>query len=144
MTRRAIPTYRWTDPHVQELLSILSIAKSLGITVVLGDWGNPLIGGDARIPMRFIGELRNTYGYTNVRYYDVMNEPNGSSSCDFACWAGTVKAVAAELTRLRLSGLAVAGGAGQRELVGRHPGRPESLTGPSGSIRTTRSEAMRG
>ena len=44
------PTYRWTDPHVQELLSILSIAKSLGITVVLGDWGNPLIGGDARIP----------------------------------------------------------------------------------------------
>ena len=38
------PTYRWTDPHVQELLSILSIAKSLGITVVLGDWGNPVIG----------------------------------------------------------------------------------------------------
>ena len=35
------PTYRWRDPHVQELLSILAIAKSLGITVVLGDWGNP-------------------------------------------------------------------------------------------------------
>jgi hypothetical protein len=33
------PTYRWTDRHVQELLSIVSIAKSLGITVVLGDWG---------------------------------------------------------------------------------------------------------
>jgi hypothetical protein len=43
-------TYRWMDPHVQELLSILSIAKSLGITVMLGDWGNPLTGGDTRVP----------------------------------------------------------------------------------------------
>ena len=72
------PTYRWTDPHVQELLSILSIAKSLGITVVLGDWGNPVIGGDPRVPVEFIGELRNTYGYTNIAYYNVTNEPNDS------------------------------------------------------------------
>ena len=98
------PTYRWTDPHVQELLSILSIAKSLGITVVLGDWGNPLIGGDARVPMEFIGQLRNTYGYTNLRYYNVTNEPNGSSSCDFTCWTDTMKAVGAELTRRRYEG----------------------------------------
>jgi hypothetical protein len=94
------PTYRWTDPHVQELLSILSIAKSLGITVMLGDWGNPVIGGDARIPLEFIGQLRNTYGYTNIRYYNVTNEPNNSTSCNFTCWAGTMNAVAAELTRL--------------------------------------------
>jgi hypothetical protein len=93
------PTYRWTDRHVQELLSILSIAKSLGITVVLGDWGDPLIGGDARIPIEFIGELRDRYGYTNIRYYNVTNEPNGSSSCDFTCWRGIMKAVAAEITR---------------------------------------------
>jgi hypothetical protein len=93
------PIYRWTDPHTQELLSILSIAKSLGITVVLGDWGNPLIGGDARIPMEFIGQLRNTYGYTNIRYYNVTNEPNGSSSCDFTCWTGMMRAVGAEIVR---------------------------------------------
>ncbi len=94
------PTYRWTNPHVQELLSILSIAKSLGVAVVLGDWGNPLIGGDARIPLEFIGQLRNTYGYTNIRYYNVTNEPNDSTSCDFTCWAGTMKALSAELTTL--------------------------------------------
>ena len=94
------PTYRWTDPHVQELLSILSIARSLGITVVLGDWGNPLIGGDARIPIEFIGQLRNTYGDTNVRYYNVTNEPNDSAGCDFTCWTGMMKALAAQLTRL--------------------------------------------
>jgi hypothetical protein len=94
------PTYRWTNPHVQELLSILSIAKSLGVTVVLGDWGNPLIGGDARIPLEFIGQLRNTYGYTNIRYYNITNEPNDSTSCDFTCWTGTMKALSAELTTL--------------------------------------------
>lgn len=98
------PTYRWTDPHVQELLSILAIAKSLGITVVLGDWGNPLIGGDARIPVEFIGQLRNTYGYTNISYYNVTNEPNDSSSCSFGCWAGTMKAVAAEIDTLGYQG----------------------------------------
>jgi hypothetical protein len=93
------PTYRWTDPHVQELLSILSIAKSLGITVVLGDWGNPLIGGDPRIPIEFIGQLRGTYGYTNIAYYNVTNEPNDSVGCDFTCWAGTMQAIAAEIER---------------------------------------------
>src|ERR1019366_4256388 len=61
--------------------------------------GAPLIGGDARIPIEFIGELRDRYGYTNIRYYNVTNEPNGSSSCDFTCWRGIMKAVAAEITR---------------------------------------------
>lgn len=98
------PTYRWNDPHVQELLSILAIAKSLGITVVLGDWGNPLIGGDARIPVEFIGQLRNTYGDTNVSYYNVTNEPNDSSNCDFSCWTGMMKALAAEITKLGYQG----------------------------------------
>lgn len=93
------PTYRWTDPHVQELLSILSIAKSLSITVVLGDWGNPLIGSDPRVPVEFIGQLRSTYGYTNIAYYNVTNEPNDSLSCDFTCWTGTMKAVSAEIDR---------------------------------------------
>jgi len=95
------PTYRWTSPRVEELLSILSYAQSHGITVVLGDWANPLIGGDARIPADFIGDLRNTYGYTDIRYYNVMNEPNDDgTSCQFTCWAGIVKAVSAEFAQL--------------------------------------------
>ena len=95
------PTYRWTSPHVLELLSILGYAQSHGITVVLGDWGNPLIKGDARIPVDFIGLLRSVYGYTNIRYYNVTNEPNGNAgSCSFTCWTGIMKAVSAEITKL--------------------------------------------
>jgi hypothetical protein len=94
------PTYRWTSPHVQELLTILGYAQSHGITVVLGDWANPLIHNDARIPADFIGVLHSVYGYTNVRYYNVMNEPNGNPSCAFTCWTGIMQAVSAEITKL--------------------------------------------
>jgi hypothetical protein len=48
------PTYRWTSNRVQELLAILGYAQSRGITVVLGDWANPLIQGDPRIPADFV------------------------------------------------------------------------------------------
>jgi hypothetical protein len=72
--------------------------------VMLGDWGNPAIGGDARVPLEFIGQLRNTYGYTNIRYYNVTNEPNDSASCDFTCWTGTMKALATELAGLGYQG----------------------------------------
>ena len=94
------PTYRWASPRVQELLSILAYAQSRGITVVLGDWVNPLIGGDARIPADFIAALHNTYGYSVIRYYNVMNEPNNGSSCGFTCWTQVVKAVSAEFAQV--------------------------------------------
>jgi hypothetical protein len=94
------PTYNWTSPHVTELLAILSYAQSRGITVVLGDWGNPIIGGDARIPIDFIGLLRSVYGYTNIRYYNLTNEPNGNAACQFTCWTGLAKVISAEITKL--------------------------------------------
>ncbi|MEA2198600.1 MAG: hypothetical protein QOJ25_2651 [Solirubrobacteraceae bacterium] len=94
------PTYNWTSSHVVQLLAILSYAQSRGIAVVLGDWGNPLIGGDARIPIDFIGLLRSVYGYTNIRYYNVTNEPNGNAGCQFTCWTGIVKSISAEITKL--------------------------------------------
>ena len=94
------PTYNWTSPHVTELLAILSYAQSRGITVVLGDWGNPIIGGDARIPIEFIGLLRSVYGYTDIRYYNLTNEPNGNAGCQFTCWTGLAKAISAEIAKL--------------------------------------------
>lgn len=92
------PTYRWSSPHVAELLTILGYAKSRGITVELGDWGNPMLGGDARIPAEFLVQLHYTYGYTNIKYYNLINEPNYASGCDFVCWTDEVKQLSAEFT----------------------------------------------
>jgi hypothetical protein len=95
------PTYNWTSSSVEELLSILTYAQSRGITVVLGDWSDPLIDGDARIPADFIGDLHTEYGFTDIRYYNVMNEPNDDgTSCQFTCWEGIMKTVSAEFTKL--------------------------------------------
>ncbi len=100
------PIYRWTAPSVQELLSILTYAQERGIPVVLGDWADPLIRGDARIPADFLLALRDTYGFSVVRYYNVVNEPNNAgTSCAFSCWTQIMQSVAGELAQVGLGGL---------------------------------------
>lgn len=93
------PTYRWQSRHVQQLLTILGYAKRHGITVVLGDWGDPMLGGDARIPAGFLEQLHDTYGYTNIAYYNLINEPNYVAGCDFVCWTQEVKALSSEFAQ---------------------------------------------
>ena len=97
------PVYRWNAPHVEQLRTILDYAQSHGIEVVLGDWSDPMINGDARIPADFLAQLHDVYGYTNIRYYNLMNEPNDSADCGFGCWTGIVKALSTEFTKLGLS-----------------------------------------
>jgi hypothetical protein len=98
------PTYRWNSTHVRQLLQILTFAQTHAITVVLGDWGNPLLDGDPRVPADFIAQLRDDYGFTNIRYYDPINEPNYNPSCDFTCWTGVMSALTRELSQLGMSG----------------------------------------
>lgn len=98
------PTYNWTSASVGELLQILTYAQSRGITVILGDWGDPLIDNDPRIPADFIGDLHTDYGFTDIRYYNVMNEPNDTgTSCQFTCWEGIMKSISSEFTKLGYS-----------------------------------------
>ena len=98
------PVYRWTASRVLQLRTILDYAKSRGITVVLGDWSNPMIRGDPRIPAGFLQQLHDTYGYTNIRYYNLINEPNDlGSSCDFVCWTNIVRALSGEFNSLGIS-----------------------------------------
>jgi hypothetical protein len=97
------PVYRWAAPRVTQLVTMLRYAQTRGIPVVLGDWGNPVIGGDPRIPAGFISQLRSAYGFTTIRYYDPLNEPNYAPNCDFTCWAGVMRTLAAEFEQLGMS-----------------------------------------
>jgi hypothetical protein len=96
------PVYRWNGRHVVQLRTILDYARSRGITVVLGDWSNPMINGDARIPADFLAQLHDVYGYTNIRYFNLINEPNYLAGCDFGCWTGIVRALSKTFTALGL------------------------------------------
>ena len=97
------PVYRWNSRHLIQLRTMLSFAKSHGIPVVLGDWSNPLLGGDPRVPAEFLAQLHDRFGYTNIRYYNPVNEPNYLTGCDFNCWAGIIRAVSDEFNRLGVS-----------------------------------------
>ena len=97
------PVYRWTSDPLVQLRTILDYAQSRGITVVLGDWSNPLINDDARIPAYFLAQLHDVYGYTNIKYYNLFSEPNNGTGCDFGCWTGIVKGLSTEFTGLGLT-----------------------------------------
>lgn len=97
------PKYHWNGGHVQQLRTILDYAKSRGITVVLGDWLNPMINGDPRIPADFLKQLHDVYGYTNIKYYNLVNEPNDQTNCGFGCWTNIVKALSREFSSLHLT-----------------------------------------
>ncbi len=90
------PTYRWSSRHLEQLLTILRYAKSRGIKVILGDWLNPMIHGDPRVPADFLQALHDTYGFTNIAFYDPVNEPNDQTGCAFDCWTGELRALSAE------------------------------------------------
>ena len=105
----------------EHLSHILGYCQSRGVTVMFGDWGGSLM--DARTgtvnrtlldhAAAYVAWLVGEKGYDCIRYYNLVNEPNGFWSAadgDFDLWA---KAVSYFRGRLDAEGLA-----GKVELVG--------------------------
>jgi len=88
------------SPEMQALYKVLDYCESRGIKVLIGEWGSPYKVHDLwRVPEHFnltgaddprwiemiveeLDYLINTKKYTCIKYYNLVNEPNGS-------WAGT-------------------------------------------------------
>jgi hypothetical protein len=109
------------DFHAQEVRSLCKIfdyCEKNHITVMIGDWGIPGIEHDTDNPgirlrniddtrfIRMIGDwvdfLLNVKGYTCIKYYDLINEPNGdwaSTKGNFAEWALGIKLLHEEFVR---------------------------------------------
>lgn len=95
-----IPDY--DSPRMQVMYRLLDYAKSRNIPVVFGEWQMPgsyfkPIGGIANprwseeLIVPFLIHLRERKGYTNIVYFNLMNEPAGLESApgirlDFATW----------------------------------------------------------
>ncbi|MFC2129468.1 cellulase family glycosylhydrolase [Bacteroidota bacterium] len=88
------------SPEMQAMYKLLDYCESRGITVLLGEWGSPykvhdlwkvpehfkLTGADDPVwidmILKHLDHLVNKKGYTCIKYYNLVNEPNGY-------WAGT-------------------------------------------------------
>ena len=107
-----VPEYVWNDSaataaNFSQVIAILDYAQARGIDVILGEWYPPrrrLPGGqtDPLWPVAIVDlleYLRHTRGYTVVRYYNVINEPNGdwSGNKDFPTWAANIRGLHTEL-----------------------------------------------
>jgi hypothetical protein len=106
------PRYAWdeTDPAkragLDDLCRILEWAQSRDVEVVLGEWGPPYgeIGGPtdlrwARVIADSVAYLREARGFTCIRMYNLINEPNGdwSGNKDYGTWLTGVRNLRSEL-----------------------------------------------
>jgi hypothetical protein len=70
--------------QMRRLYRILGYAEAHGVTVMFGEWNKPGYATSYDDPrwMKAIAdclnELRNNRGYTVIKYYNFVNEPNGS------------------------------------------------------------------
>jgi len=116
------PIYAWNsgrrDHHFDQLFKILDYAQKHKVTVLLGEWGCPgkISAGsgsteikvqDPRWPRMiadFLDYLRNKRGYTCIRYYNFVNEPNGdwSGNESYETWETGMRSLAGELKKHKL------------------------------------------
>lgn len=109
------PTYHWESSGMQELYRELDYLQSKDITVIIGEWHDPFITSLAHLNINetdtrwsrliadFLHQIHQVRGYTVVKYYNLINEPNGSWSGnkDWNSWMTAVNNLHAMLSRRR-------------------------------------------
>lgn len=128
------PRYVWARgeaairKQLGSLLDILDYAQTNNIDVLLGEWSPPgRLGGGAnetvaqpddprwaRLVTDFVNWLRTQRGYSVVRYYNLMNEPNGSwmwrgGKVNYDAWAAGVRGLRRQFDAHGLADLPIVG-----------------------------------
>ncbi|MCG8579721.1 MAG: glycoside hydrolase family 5 protein [Bacteroidales bacterium] len=106
-----MPVLDFTTPEVKALEKILDYAQANNITVLFGEWGTPYKVHDTHLGhgdkfsgandakwinsiVAYLEYLIIKKGYTCLKYYNLVNEPNGdwaTTNGDFAEWSEGVK-----------------------------------------------------
>ncbi len=103
------------EKRMKTLRRILDYCQSRSVAVMFGDWGWSVINTrKADVDnknMAYAAELLNylveEQGYTCIKHYNLINEPNGywaATKGSFSLWALSVKRFYAEMERLHLTG----------------------------------------
>jgi hypothetical protein len=103
------PKYNWDSQRMRKLYRLLDYCEDRGVPVIVGEWDDPACDEDRQDPKAdllqpyeieeddprwsrlicdFLDQLKRVRGYDCVRYYNLINEPNGNwSGCgDFGRW----------------------------------------------------------
>lgn len=103
------PVYRWDNNRMRKMYRLLDYCQSRNVTVILGEWDDPASDEDRQDPAAdklqkyeieetdprwavIIGDLLvhlvKDKGYTCIKYFNLINEPNGgwSACADFGRW----------------------------------------------------------
>jgi hypothetical protein len=128
------PRYVWTEgeaairKRLGSLLNILDYAQTNNIDVLLGEWSPPGRLGSganenvahpddprwARLVTDFVNWLRTNRGYSVVRFYNLMNEPNGSwmwpgGKVDYHAWSAGIRGLRKQFDAHGLADLPIVG-----------------------------------
>lgn len=128
------PRYVWNHgedaigKRLGSLLQILDYAQTNNIDVMFGEWSPPGRLGDgshptlgtpddprwARLVTDFVSWLRTSRGYSVVRFYNLMNEPNGSwmwpgGRVNYQAWATGIRGLRKQFDLHGLAGLPIVG-----------------------------------
>ena len=90
------------EADLDHLMHLLDYCQSRGITVMFGDWGGSLADPEKgtineqllRNVVEYLDFLINKKGYDCIKYYNLVNEPNGDWSQtkgDYELWSRAVK-----------------------------------------------------
>ncbi len=92
---------------------ILDYCQSRDVTVIFGDWGGGIVDARAKtvnheliaFAARYVDFLVNGNGYTCIKHYNLINEPNGnwsSADGDYPLWARAIRSLRAEFAKYGL------------------------------------------
>jgi len=97
----------------KQLSHILDYCQSRGVTVIFGDWGDGLVDAKSSLineqhltfAAEYVHFLIAEKGYSCIKYYNLINEPNGDWSAtkgDYNLWENAMRFFHKEIVRLDL------------------------------------------
>lgn len=96
-----------------QMSKILGYCQKHGVTVVFGDWGGRMVNSKTKkinrknltFAARYVNFLINKKGFTCIKYYNMINEPNGywsSTDGDYHLWSRAISYFHQQIERLGL------------------------------------------
>ncbi|KAA6323703.1 hypothetical protein EZS27_026885 [termite gut metagenome] len=95
------------------MFKILDYCQSRDVTVVFGDWGHDLVNSrevkinekNLKHAAELVDKLVTEKGYTCIKYYNLINEPNGdwsATNTSYPLWASAMKQFHKEMEKLQV------------------------------------------